>query len=562
MGGKTTPLPAWNAEADFVVLGSGAAGLTGALVAALEGLSVIVLEKTDLVGGTTSLSGGAMWIPLNHHAAEVGVDDTRDEALAYVRACAGEAGDDEILVALVDNGSIMVRELESKADIFFRPWPSEGCGFDYHSDLPGAKHGGRTLDPGKFTFNDLGAWRPRLRTGSQSAWRMDRLDIMAKRLHVAPPGPGMATRLLAPGEAVGDYLAAGSALTGQLLKACLRHGVDIHTGTPAAQLILDQGNVAGVQADRAGEAWFVRARHGVLVATGGYTHNTELARLWLDRPIDFSCEIAGNRGDGHLMGIAAGAQVAGLGDAWWYMQGAPHINRYVPHSIIVNKDAQRFCDESMNYYDFGAVFGSRKSGIRNLPAWLLFDGQGVSKYTVLADILTVAPRADYVQVGAAAYTAPTRVVQAESLEKLAVELGIDGNALQATVNRFNQHAQNGVDVDFHRGETPWSIGWGDPNQRPNPSLGELTVPPFYAVEIRSGALATRGGLRVNKDGQVLAAASGAPLEGLFAAGNCSSGAVPQSYPGFGATIGAAMTFAYLAAKKASTKARRRSMGGI
>lgn len=546
--------------ADIIVLGSGAAGLSGAIFAALNGLKVLLLEKTELIGGTTSLSGGATWIPLNDHAAEVGVTDTVEEASAYLNACAGPYAEPAIVETILYRGTEAIRVLR-KAGVRFRPWPSEGSAMDYRSDQPGAKHGGRSLDPGRFEKAQLGEWASRLRLGPQSAWLMDRLDYVAKRLHVAPPNPAGPRKLLKPGESVGNYLGAGSALTGQLLKACLALGVDIRTQTQGKRLIVESGRVTGVEADEHGTGRRFRARCGVLVATGGYSHNDELKRLWMDRTIEFACEIAANQGDGHRMGMSVGAQVAGLGDAWWFMLGAPHINRYVPHTLIVNRQGKRFCDESVNYYDFIEAFGSRRSGLKNLPAWLIFDQQGVDKYAVLHDLVHLPPRSDWAPAGAGAVSPPMPLTRANSLEELASKVGIDAQGLAQTVERFNEFARSGVDLDFGRGQLPWSVKWGDPNQKPNPSLGEVGVAPFYAIEIRIGALATRGGLHVSAQGQVRAAADGLPIPGLYAAGNCSSGAIPYVYPGFGGTIGAAITFAFVAMRHAAGEPAARQAAG-
>ncbi len=558
---RTRDIPdSWDREFDLVAVGSGAAGMTGAVVAAVEGASVVVLEKTDLVGGTTSVSGGGVWVPLNHHMKEVDVDDSREDALAYMRASAGGAGDDEVIVALVDNGYRMVEFLEQRAGMSFRPWPNRGGTIDYRPELPGSRHGGRTLDPGKFTRADLGEWSARLRTGPQSAWLMDKLLTYRDRMHTWPLTTDLPRRMLKPGEQVGDHLAAGSALAAQLLKACVEQGVEVLTDTPVKELVVEGGRVVGVHALRDGRPFSVRARHGVLMGTGGYAHNEELKRLWLDRPLDYSCESPENRGDGHLMGMAVGAQLAGLGDAWWMMQGAGHVQRYVPHTIVVDRAARRFVNEALNYYDFGMMFGSRRdspSGPQHLPAWLLFDNQAVRKYSVIANIILAAQQeAQVVEAGPSATTAPTTLTSADSLEQLASELGLDGVELARTVERFNGFARDGHDPDFHRGESRWAHAWGDVNHQPNPSLGTLEEPPFYALEIRPGALATRGGLRINANGEVLSAAGGRPIPGLYAAGNCSNGATPLSYPGPGSTIGAAMTFGYIIGERVATSVRQ------
>jgi 3-oxosteroid 1-dehydrogenase len=248
--------------------------------------------------------------------------------------------------------------------------------------------------------------------------------------------------------------------------------------------------------------------------------------------------------------MAVGAQTAGLGDAWWLLRGAGHTHRYVPHTLVVNDQAKRFCDEGLNYYDFGLVFGTKRDSAdgrpKNLPAWLIFDSQGTRKYSVLARPVQMAQRADMREL--------LKLTSADSLEELAVKLGIDGAQLVATVNRFNGFAREGYDHDFHRGESRWvTDAWGDPNHKPNPGLGTVEEGPFHAIEITPAALATRGGLRVNGRAEVLSAATGAPIPGLYAAGNCSNGAAPLSYPGPGSTIGAAMTFGFIAARAASAR---------
>jgi 3-oxosteroid 1-dehydrogenase len=547
---RTTNVPStWDEEFDVVVAGSGAAGLTCAVVAAVEGLSVLVLEKAPLIGGTTALSGGGAWFPANRHTVEVGVEDSPEEALRYLRACAGESAEDEILVALVENGPATVEFLEDRAGIVFRPWPSVGGTIDYRPWLPGAKHGGRTLDPGRFTVSELGEWADRVRTGASSEWLMDKLDYYAKRLHTLPPAPGQEGRTR-PHERAEDqrgpieFFASGASLVSRLLKAALDHGVEVATAAPARELVVEHGAVVGVKADRDGRPWFVRGRRGVVMATGGFGQNEELKRMWLTRPMEYTCEPETVTGDGHLMGAAIGAQLAQL-DAWWMPklrigsvpQGSRE-DRIMPHSIIVNREGRRFVNEAANYHDVCEAFGTKEGGwLRNLPAWLLFDSQAREKYILFSGKV---PSGD----------PPEWLTVADSIEGLARKLTIDPTALRDTVERFNAFARAGEDPDFHRGESDWDRAWGDPKHHPNPCLGPLEKPPFYAIEVMSGALATKGGLRVNGSGQVLSAAwPFGPIEGLYAAGNCSNAGPPVSYPGAGSTIGAAMTFGYIIARR-------------
>jgi 3-oxosteroid 1-dehydrogenase len=533
-------------DADLLVLGSGAAGLTGALVAALGGARVVLLEKAALVGGTTAISGGGAWIPCNPHMHEVGVDDSRDDALEYLRACTGGGGDDDILVSLVDHGADMIRMLESEAGLRFQVWPADGGATDYRPWLPGARPGGRTLEVEGFSLGALGPWAQRMRTDPGLCSETNLLDYYRGKMHLQAPR-SMAMRLAGTGASSGDTYWRGTALVASLLHACLEHGVDIHLETRATEIVIEDGRVAGVRATHRDEPVELRADH-VLLATGGYTNNDELKRLWMTTPLLYTCDVESNEGDGHLMGLAAGAQVAGLGDAWWM----PHIpmgirngvvnaggtreDRILPHTMMVNRAGRRFMNEAVNYYDAGESFG-RKTGAAepNYPAWLLFDQQGVERYAILA--FKVPPGEP-----------PEWLHSSDSIEGLAKSIGADEAQLRASVDRFNGFARSGVDDDFHRGENPWDRAWGDPRHGPNPSLGTLESPPFYAVPVYPGAIATRGGLRVDGSARVLSAA-GPPIRGLYASGNCSNAAAAGAYAGPGATIGPAMTFGYLAARE-------------
>lgn len=555
---------AWDALTDFVVIGTGGAGLTGALVAAIEGLEVLVLEKTPLIGGTTSVSGGGFWIADNHHMPEVGVSDSRDEALSYLRACVGpEAGDDEILVAWVDEGKEMVKFLEDRGGQWFRPWGTLGGTIDYRGDLPGAKHGGRTLDAGKVESAPLGEWKAKLRIGPQSGWVMDKHDYYAQRMHTLPPPKdgvaGPARRFFVNNTVTPESLSSGTALVAGLLRGCLEHGVQLITDCPADELVVEDGRVVGVVATRDGKPFRVQARKGVLMATGGYAHNEDLKKQWMHRPLQHSCEIRDNQGDGHLMGMAVGAQMANLGDAWWmpYMVNGElgpdeetyaslqvvgsREDRILPHTMIVNTRGQRFVNEALNYNDVVEGFGTKQGPPANLPAWFVWDSQAREKYTAIA---AKHPAPDEPQ--------PHWFHSGNTLRELAASIGVDPDGLERGVARFNEFAASGIDEDFGRGDGAWDRAWGDPNQGPNVCLGTIEKGPFFALEIRSGALATKGGLRVNKYGEVLSAArTGGVIPGLYASGNCSSANSPHSYPGAGATIGVGMTFGYIAARRAA-----------
>ena len=535
---------------DLIVVGSGGAGLAGALTAAIDGAKVLVLEKASTIGGTTAVSGGGAWIPCNPHLGEVGQSDTPEEALAYLRACSGSVGDESHLAALVDRGVEAIKFFEEKGGLHFRAWPTGGGTIDYKPWLPGAKHGGRTLSAPEFHLSDLGEWRDRLRLGANSRWVSDPLMYYEKKMHLQRPSKSAISRTGLENKSADPItsVASGAAFIGQMLRSCLKLGVTILTDAPADKLETEGGRVVGVSATYRGQAIRFAATHGVLVATGGFAHNERLKRLWLTRPLEYSCETPECQGEGHLMGMDVGAMVS-VGDAWWMphvpmgeadgkiVAGGTREDRGLPGTLMVNSQGKRFMNEAVNYYDAGEAFGNKVGAPeRNFPGWYIFDQAALDRYALVAWKIPESGRPSYLKV-------------ADTLDGLALAMGVDSTALGETIRRFNEFARTGVDEDFGRGANPWDVAWGDPENKPNPCLGALKTAPFYAIPIYSGALATRGGLCVNASAQVLSARTGEPIPGLYAAGNCSDGGAAGTYAGAGATIGAGITFGYIAAKK-------------
>ncbi|HVW43984.1 MAG TPA: FAD-dependent oxidoreductase [Amycolatopsis sp.] len=544
----------WDDEVDVVVAGSGAAGLTGAVVSALAGAHVVVLEKSDLVGGTTAKSGGGAWIADNHHMPEVGVTDSREEALTYLRALTGGRADDSMLQTLVDRGKEMARHLEDNGVVHFRAYPSVGGTLDYYPDVPGSRHGGRPLDSGRFPAAELGEWADRIQLGVSSFSAVDKFDTYAQRGFTKPKRPTFVDvgHVVFEDGGARTHFANGTSLVAQLLRGCLRTGVRVMTGTPVVGLIRDAGRIAGVVASRDGAPVRIRARRGVLIATGGFEWNPELCDRFLDRPLETSCGVRTNTGDGHLLGEAAGAALANMTDAWWQVVAkvrdartglveSVHVRaeRCLPHSIIVDTSGRRFFNESVNYYEAHRGFGAKADPDRHLPAWLICDQQYLDKH----GLLTGAPPSPT--------DPPEWLVTADTLAELAARIGVDAGGLADEVRRFNGFAEKGEDLDFGRGSSTWDKIWGDPDHLPNPALGSVAVSPFHAIEMHAGVMGTKGGLRIDVGGRVLDQA-GEPIPGLFAAGNAAAGSVPGAYPGPGSTIGPAMTFGYLVGRQLGT----------
>ncbi|HVW33220.1 MAG TPA: FAD-dependent oxidoreductase [Acidimicrobiia bacterium] len=545
---RTANVPAtWDVETDVVVVGSGAAGLTAALTAADGGLAVTLLEADAKVGGTTAVSGGGVWIACNPHVDEVGVEDSPAEALAYLRRLARGAADEAILAALVERGPEMVAFVEDRCAFSFEPYPTVGPTLDYRPDLAGARHGGRPLDPGWFRLEDLGEWAGRLRRSTTASWTIKKADYYTKRMYLGRSQlPDIPLRRSDEG-----YIGGGAALVARLLRGCLDRTVGVATATRVADLVVDEGTVVGLWAESAAGRRSIRSRHGVVLATGGYEWNEELKRRFLRQPLTHPASPPTARGDGLVLGMAVGAALANLGDAWWTptvetgddFEGRPlsimsRAERCLPHSLMVNRAGRRFVNEATNYYDICDEFAridAATGDFSNVPAWLVFDDQFRERYPLLETA------SDGI---ASDGSVPYWLRRAGDLPGLAEAAGIEAKEFVATVERFNHFAAEGTDPDFCRGTSRWDREWGDPNHRPNPSLGPLVRPPFYAVRLEPGALGTKGGLRVDDAGRVLHA-TGSFIPGLYAAGNVAACSVPHGYCGPGATLGPAMTFGYI-----------------
>ncbi|MFO8010695.1 MAG: FAD-dependent oxidoreductase [Dehalococcoidia bacterium] len=539
----------WDVEADVVVLGTGAAGLTAAITAHDEGAKVCLVEKAPMVGGTTAFSGGVPWIPNNHHFNDVDYGqgtDSREDALTYLRFLARGQVRDEILEVLVDNGPEMIKHIEDNTDLQFI-WSGQP---DYHPEKPGAKRAGRSLGPPAFDSNTLGEWKNKVRLAPIFCLPLSWNEIEEANSLVFP------TRL--DYEEIGrrmtdGIMGMGMAFIGYLLKACLERGIEPLLETAAKELITRDERVVGVRAERGGDSFYISARKGVILACGGFEWNEELKARFLPGPTPLPLSPPSCEGDGLKMAMALGADLGNMTGYW----GTPASlipgeecdgkqltrltigERQLPHAMVVNRYGKRFMNESHNYNDITKAFGvfdANDYEYTNLPAWSIFDQQFREKYAVL----TVMP----------GMPTPEWVTEADTIEELAKKTGIDPEGLTSTIGRFNSFAREGVDSDFRRGESYYDQCVADPTNTPNPCLGTIEKPPFYAMPVYPGALGTKGGPVVNRNGQVMHV-SGNAIEGLYAAGNAMAGVTGPGYGGAGGTIGPAMTWGYIAARHAA-----------
>jgi 3-oxosteroid 1-dehydrogenase len=555
---ETEPAETGPAEFDVVVAGSGAAGMTAALTAADLGLSVVVVEKAGSFGGSTARSGGGIWAPGNAVLQAAGVTDTPDQARAYLAHVAGAEVPAGLREAFLEHGPAMLDLVLARTPLRLAWVPGYA---DYYPEAPGGLARGRSVEPVPMDSRRLGAElahlaRPYLPVPdgvaiTQADYRWLSLGPRHPRAILA--GARVAGRA-ARGRVTGHrMLSLGQALAAGLRAGLLRGGVPVWLDTPMTGLEVRDGRVTGVRATRDGEPVTIRARRGVLIATGGFERNEEMRRRYQREPAgtQWTTGAPGNTGDGILAGLALGAATGLMDDAWWgpsiALPGGPYFclaERSLPGCLLVNGAGQRFVNESAPYVDaVHAMYDGNTPENPHIPAWLVFDQRYRDRY-VFAGLPPgrALPRRWY---------AAGSVVRADDLAGLAQAAGVAADGLAKTVTRFNEFAAAGRDEEFGRGKSAYDRYYGDPRCRPNPNLAPLARPPFYAARIVPGDLGTKGGLRTDSRARVLRE-DGTTIPGLYAAGNASASVMGHSYAGAGATIGPAMTFGYIAARTMAT----------
>ncbi|WIY07203.1 3-oxosteroid 1-dehydrogenase [Amycolatopsis mongoliensis] len=537
---------------DVVVVGSGAAGMTAALAAAHHGLSVVLLEKAPCFGGSTARSGGGVWLPGNHALRAAGIDEPPERAREYLASIVGDVVPAVRRDTFLAHGPEVLKFVCDHTPLKFR-WVRGYS--DYHPEAPGGRSGGRSVEPVAFDGKLLGAELAHLEPPysapplgvpiTQADYRW--LSLLARH-------PRGVVRLLSLGVQwlVGRLrgqrlLAMGQALAAGLRVGLARAGVDVRLNTALADLKTDGDRVTGVVLE---DGSVVEARRGVILASGGFEQNLEMREKYQRAPIgtDWTVGAAANTGDGITAGLKLGAALDLMDDAWWGptlpLTGGPWFalaERSRPRCIMVDARGERFVNESAPYVEaVHAMYGSGDGPGRHIPTWLVFDQRYKDRYMFTG----IGPRQPlpgrWFKAGIA--------VKSGSLAGLAAKMAVPPDALEATVTRFNGFAHKGVDEDFRRGVSKYDHYYGDPRNKPNPSLGPLDKAPYYAVKIVPGDLGTKGGLRTDEHAQVLRE-DGSVVPGLYAAGNVSAAVMGRTYAGPGATIGPAMVFGYLAATR-------------
>ena len=557
----------WDREVDVLVVGTGNGGLTAALCNWEMGTrDVLLIEKGPKIGGTSATSGGGIWVPNSHYAQEAGAQDSREAAKAYLtHTLFGEDVPETLIDAYLDNGPKMLRFLHDRTDVRYESLEHYP---DYYTDMEGAREGHRSLEPSPVMASELGTnWRNMTWTHHMMRMfnRIHFTQVEAHTLMVQLPGW---KRLLAG--MIWDYvrdlpwrmrtpisrrLCCGSAGVARLYLSILKREIPIELNTRLTRLIGDGAAVLGVEVLRQGKTERIRARKGVVLASGGFEKNQLLREQYLPAPTntEWSAGNPLNEGDALECGLALGARTRLMNDAWWTTtlvvpdEPTPRLaimEKSFPGSCVVNRDGKRFANESQNYMAFQkALFSTHSDAHPNAPAWHIFDSRFRKNYMV-GPMMTEAMKPDW-QLPKKWFESGF-VAKANTVRELATALGIDPHGLEQTIANMNRYAETGTDEEFGRGDSAYDRYYADPAIQPNPCLAPIDQPPYYAMRIEAGDFGTLGGLDTDTHARVLHE-NGAALDGLYAVGNCAAAILP-TYPGPGATLGPAMTMAYQAAK--------------
>jgi 3-oxosteroid 1-dehydrogenase len=547
-------------EVDLLVVGSGT-GMAAALTAQELGLSVLIVEKSPYVGGSTARSGGALWFPASPVLREGGGNDTAERAATYLDSVVAGSAPRQRSTAFLTHVSATVDMLRRTTPLRFF-WARDYS--DYHPEEPGGSAAGRTCECRPLNTSILGEHRTRLQpgvmevsvpvptTGADYRW----MNLVAR-----VPRKGIPTFAKRVTQGVGGllvgrrYAAGGQGLSAGMFAGVLRAGIPVWTGTPLVRLNSDGDRVSGAVVEHAGREVTITARRGVVLAAGGFDHSMEMRWKFQSESLgaNLSLGAKANTGDGIRAAQELGADTDLMDQAWWFPAvaplpgGAPAVmlaERSLPGSLIVDHNGRRFANESADYMSFGQrLLELERSGSPVEAMWIIFDQQYRNSYVFGAELF---PRMRIPQ----AWYDYGIAKRADNLAELGALIGVPVSEFTKTMTRFNESASAGQDPDFGRGRSAYDRYYGDPTITPNPNLRPLVKGPFYGVKMALSDLGTCGGLTVDERARVLREDSGV-IAGLYAIGNTAANAFGTTYPGAGATIAQGLVYGYIAARDAA-----------
>ncbi|MDC2971771.1 FAD-binding protein [Gammaproteobacteria bacterium] len=557
-------------EFDVVVIGTGNGGLTSAICARDGGASVLVIEKSNQYGGTSATSGGGVWIPNNRYAVAENVDDSYDDAKAYINSVSPDGMiEDDLIETYLEHGPKMIDYLHENSRVKYRNLAHYP---DYFPDNPGGKEGNRSMEPEPISGTDLGDDLNFLRDQHpQTAFtmgpiRMNFTQVEGQLLLGALPGwKTLFAKLFV--KYIFDLpmrlffgwkdrrLTMGNAGIARLILSCKDRDIPIWRNTSMSEIIFADGRVIGIKASQGEKTLNIKANKGVILASGGFEKNQELRERYLPQPTnaEWSAANVHNTGDALNEGLRLNAATHQMDTGWWSttmkVPGQDKgwlsmVDKSMPGNYTVNKNGERFSNESQNYVSFvNDMFKEYANGNPCAPCYMIFDSD-FRKNRPCGPLLQASMQPD--SRVPKEWWDPSFLTKADTLEELAEKVGLNANGLLKTQQKVNEFSKTGHDLDFQRGDTAYDRYYGDPSVEPNPCLAPLEKGPFYCMVLYPGEMGTAGGLVIDSNARVLDTSKN-PISGLYACGNCTTALLPK-YPGPGSTLGPAMTFGYLAAK--------------
>lgn len=553
-------------EFDFVVVGSGGGSMCAALVMRTAGFSVVILEKTDLVGGTTARSGGVMWIPRNRFMRESGIEDSLEESVAYLEATAGQSADapgtnpqrratyaieaPRMVDFLVEQGVKLHRN---------RYWP------DYYDERAGGSKAGRTVSAELFDVNELGEWKKKLRPSFLAMAMSSDEGFAISTFKSSWRGKAVMVKVglrTAVAKLTGKSLVtAGAALQGRMLQAALRAQVTIRTDAYVKEFAVHEGAVTGVVVESDGRSRRIGGRLGVLVNAGGFAQNREMRETYLPgTSVEWTGAGPGDTGEMIRQMVALGAGIGQMnervgnqfsippGRENWDGQGldislcSGQMDIAKPHSIVVDRSGVRYMNEAGSYMTFCQNMLERNETVPSVPSWWIVDANYMRKYMFNGTMPGLNKPKEWYDSG--------YLKRADTVGELANLIGLDPKVLEQTVLNFNKAATTGHDGDFGRGARAYDEFLGDPWHRPSHTLGTVSEAPFYAAPVHPGDVGTYGGVVTDEYARVLRD-DGAPIPGLYATGTSTASVMGRVYPGAGSSVGPSFVWGYVAAKHAA-----------
>ena len=544
---------------DFVVVGSGGGSMCSALAMRTKGKSVLVVEKTSLIGGTSARSGGVMWIPNNRFMKRDGVEDSVEKAVTYLEAVSGGRNDTpgstpERRRTYVIEGTKMVDFLVDQGIKLNRIsyWP------DYYDEMPGGSREGRTVIAELFNVNELGEDKKRFRPNAMEI--MAPLDDLLKLQYVNKSWESkwiavkMVTRTIFAKLTGKHYVLAGGALQGRMFQASLKAGVEFLTDTPVTELIVEDGAVKGIVMLKNGKPCRVGARLGVLVNAGGFSHNQAMRDQYQPgTQAKWTNTAEGDTGEMivEMMrhGAAIGQMEEMVGNQMSFPPGTendpvkPVVQGVTaaPHCILVDQSGVRYMNEGGSYMAYCKGMLERNREVPAVPSYAIMDHQFMKQYMLAGTLPGSKKPANWFTSGF--------LKRADSIEELSALINVAPEALRGTVDRFNGFVAKNHDDDFNRGDRAYDKWLGDPFHEKNPSLGSISEGPFYAMAVVPGDVGTYGGVVTDSSARVLRE-DGSVIEGLYATGISTASSMGRVYPGAGASVGPSFVWGYVAAKHA------------